>query len=119
MTTDERIAELQARLAMYREACASMYQFAGMFIPYGIPVEILDNLSALAQGKQPPHPWKAHEVGLVERVERRGAAKELESLRSWIESEYDPTPGSPNESIDAEILRRIEGLKYRAELERP
>ena len=82
-------ADLEARLALYREACASMYQFAGMFIPYGVPVEILDNLSALAQGKEPPHPWKAHEAALIDRIEQRGAAKELRAQIEWLISASD------------------------------
>lgn len=39
----------------FREAFAYMYQYAGAT---NAPVEVLDNLAALANGETPPHPWK-------------------------------------------------------------
>lgn len=106
MTDHERIVDLEARLAIHREACAVMYQFAGMFIPYGVPTEILDNLSALAQGKQSPHEWPMPiGVETVDRMKRQGAAEELRAQFEALLREADQFEKATNLAMRGIALR--------------
>jgi hypothetical protein len=49
------LLDAREELDRHREAAAYMYQYAGAT---DAPVEVLDNLSAIAQEERPPHEWK-------------------------------------------------------------
>lgn len=73
-----------------RDAFAWLYQWAGAM---NAPAMVLDNLSALAQGKSAPHEWK-HPTPIAE----QGGAlpvtrpKSLENMEAWIEMDSFSEP---------------------------
>lgn len=78
--------ESRRERAYMREAAAWMYQFAGAvhFAEEIVcPVEVLDNLSALAAGKNPPHAWpyvaNVQCVGLAEGLADTARLNKLEA----------------------------------------
>lgn len=49
------VVEPDRQVSSYRDAAAFLYQYVGATKP---EAWLLDNLQALAEGKQPPHEWK-------------------------------------------------------------
>jgi hypothetical protein len=69
-----------ARLGELREGASWAYQLAGLI---GQPTTVLDNLSAIAQGRTPPHEWPVAECDRLRVAETDTARLEAVIANGW------------------------------------
>lgn len=116
-------AKFLADHAALLDAVAWCYQLAGLV---GQPVEVLDNLSALANGRPAPHEWKAAESTLLadhaaELAREKANHEDTGSLKIFFENEVERVKRESDVAMQVIINHQTELVALRqreAELER-